>query len=125
MDFWLLSEFGCQSVAASGAAVIIVQFLLTVIHLITSAAGSIGGTAERSKTEGGRKINSMLRTGCDCPASMIHVLSSIPWTSTAQRPGIWPTGFSLRSRRLSDISVIYKETAFGLFFQELLLLAFL
>lgn len=56
---------------------------------------------------------------------MIHVLSSISWTSTAQWPGPWPTGFSLRSRRLSDISVIYKVAAFGLFFQELLLLAFL
>lgn len=78
-----------------------------------------------SRTEGGGKINSKLRTRCDHPASVIHILSSMPWTSTAQWPGPWPTGFSLRSWRLFDISVIYKETAFGLFFQELLLLAFL
>lgn len=108
-SWWLLQE------PLWNESVITAQFLLTGVHLTTSAAGSLGGrhSRERSRAEGAGKINSVLITGCDCPASMIHILSSIPWTGAAQRPGPWPTDFSLRSRRLSDITAVYEETAFG------------
>ena len=74
----------------------------------------MAGTAERSRAEGAGKINSAFITGCDFPVSMIHTLSGIPWTGAAQRPSPWPAGFSLMSRRLSDITAIYEEAAFGL-----------
>lgn len=119
-NWWLFQE------PLWNESVMKVPFLLTDIHLTSSTAGSLGGR-HSSEVQGwrSRKISSSLITGCDCPASMIHILSSIHWTGAAQWPGPWPSGFSLRSRRLSDITAVYEDTAFGLGFHELLLLALL
>lgn len=53
-------------------------------------AASVVGMAERSRAERIGKISSTLITGCDCPACMIHILGSIPWTMQPNNQVIGP-----------------------------------
>lgn len=117
-SWWLLQE------PLWNELVIIVQFLLTGIHLTTSAAGSHGsGYGREVQSWKNRKDKQCSHNRMWLPSLHDSYPGQYPLDHAAQRPGPWPTGFSLRSRRLSDITAIYKETAFGLVLQELLLLA--
>lgn len=123
IDFWLLSELGCKLMAASGAAVIIVQFLLTVIHLITSAAGSIGGRHCRDVQDWRRRKNKQYIQNRMWPSCFYD---SYP----EQRPlDLYsPVTRSLAHWLPGDFLILVLFTGkllLAFFFQKLLLLAFL